>query len=122
MLGPVSKKYYKEELQSLVDKYKEPLKEIADSVNAIQKKIETDAAFTKSVSDEKKYAYLGDEQAISRIQKRAPVEAKAIKDDIPHPTSLYELKDEIENFIKIAKDFSVEKKPKEHPSAPHVRI
>ncbi len=117
LLGPVSKKYYKEELQSLVDKYKEPLKEIADSVNAIQKKIETDAAFTKSVSDEKKYAYLGDEQAISRIQKRAPGE-KTIKDDIPHPTSLYELKDEIENLIKTAKDFAVEKKPKARPGTP----
>ena len=122
LLGSVSKKYYKEELQSLVDKYKEPLKKIADAINAIQEKIETDAAFAKSVSDEKKYAYLGDEQAIERIRKRAPAEEKTIKDKIPHPTSLYELKDEIENLIKTAKDFSVEKKPKAHPSAPRMRI
>ena len=122
LLGSVQKKYYKEELKILVDEYKEPLKKVADAINAIKEKIDTDEAFDKSISDEKKYAYLGDEQAISRIQKRAPAEAKAIKDDIPHPTSLYELKDEIENFIKTAKDFSVEKKPKEHPSAPHVRI
>ena len=121
LLGSVQKKYYKEELKSLVDKYKEPLKKIADAINAIQEKIETDAAFDKSIFDDKKYAYLGDEQAIARIQKRAPGE-KTIKDDIPHPTSLYELKDTIEDLIKTVKDFSVEKKPKAPSSAPRVKI
>jgi len=118
LLGSVQKKYYKEELQSYVDKYKEPLKKVANSVNAIKEKIGTDAAFDKSISDEKKYAYLGDEQAIARIQKRAPADAKIIKDEIPHPTSLYELKDVIEDLIKTVKNFSVEKKPKAHHSAP----
>jgi len=110
LLGSTPKKYYKEELQSLVDKNKKPLKEIMDVINTIEEKINTDAAFAKNVSDEKKYVYLGDEQAIERLQKRAPAEAKTIKDEIPHPTSLYEFRDVIEDLLKTTKDFGGEKK------------
>ena len=59
-----------------------------------------------SISDEKKYAYLEDEKAIKRVQKKAAGKP-TIKDDIPHPTSFYELKNAIENLIKTVKNFSV---------------
>jgi len=118
LLGSVQKRYYKEGLQNLVDKHKEPLKKVADAIDAVEKKVETDAAFDKSITDEKKYVYLGDEQAIDRITKRAPADAKAIKETIPHPTSLYTLRDTIQDLIKTAKDFSIEKAKKPGPVPP----
>jgi len=46
------------------------------------------------------------------MQKRIGAGVPTIKDEIPHTTSLYELKDAIKSFMKAVEDFSTEKKPK----------
>jgi len=112
LLVPALNRYYKDELQNIFDKYKKSLKIVFDIIQTIEENVETDKEFKKKISDEKKYAYLGDEQTIVRIQKRIGTGVPTIKDEIPHPTSLYELKDEIENLMKTVEDFSAEKGPK----------
>jgi len=117
LLAPTLKKYYKDELQNIFGQYNESLKMVSGEIQTIEEKMGTDEKFKKKIVDEKKYTYLGDEQAATKMQKSAVVDVPTIKDEIPHPTSLYELKDAIENLIKAVEDFSIEKGPKARSSS-----
>ena len=116
LLGSALKKYYKDELQNIFDQYQETLKTVFGAIETIEKSIGTNKEFKKKISDEKRYAYLEDEQAIERIQKSTGTDIPTIKDEIPHPTSLYKLKDAIKNLIKAVEKFSTAKTSKAPPS------
>lgn len=81
------KKSYKDELESIIKQYDKTFNQIIDQINSIKSN-------ESSISDDKYYAYLGG--------KKIPSTANLVN-QIPNPSSVYDLKDLFEELIKLLK-------------------
>ena len=102
-LSAQHKAYYKNALQEKIKDDLAIIKKVIDQIKSIEKQWNT---LEKQISDDKKYAYFGFELP----EEKAPAQA-TIKEQIPHPTSLYELKDVYEDLVKEISAFPEVVKP-----------